>query len=208
MRLFNFLKDTNDYFSQSGQDQFAYNISGLNGIYLEIGAHHPLVNSNTYNLEIHCNWSGISIENDKSFKVDWNNMKQRKNEIIWDNAFNIDYSFLLKSKKLSNRFNYLSCDIEPVENTFNILKKIINAGLSFDYISFEHDKYNIGDKYEKLSLSFLSERNYKIAIKDVYSRNKRDKIFETWFVNKDIDFEEMKYTEWKNKFYVNDKFIL
>lgn len=208
MRLFNFLKETNDNFSQSGQDQFAYNISGLNGIYLEIGAHHPLVNSNTYNLEIHCNWSGISIENDKSFKVDWNNMKQRKNEIIWDNAFNIDYSFLLKSKKLSNRFNYLSCDIEPVENTFNILKKIINAGLSFDYISFEHDKYNIGDKYEKLSLSFLSERNYKIAIKDVYSRNKRGKIFETWFVNKDIDFEEMKYTEWKNKFYVNDKFIL
>ena len=202
MRLFNFLKETNDNFSQSGQDQFAYNISGLNGIYLEIGAHHPLVNSNTYNLEIHCNWSGISIENDKSFKVDWNNMKQRKNEIIWDNAFNIDYSFLLK------RFNYLSCDIEPVENTFNILKKIINAGLSFDYISFEHDKYNIGDKYEKLSLSFLSERNYKIAIKDVYSRNKRGKIFETWFVNKDIDFEEMKYTEWKNKFYVNDKFIL
>lgn len=208
MRLFNFLKETNDNFSQSGQDQFAYNISGLNGIYLEIGAHHPLVNSNTYNLEIHCNWSGISIENDKSFKVDWNNMKQRKNEIIWDDAFNIDYSFLLKSKKLSNRFNYLSCDIEPVENTFNILKKIINAGLSFDYISFEHDKYNIGDKYEKLSLSFLSERNYKIAIKDVYSRNKRGKIFETWFVNKDIDFEEMKYTEWKNKFYVNDKFIL
>ncbi len=208
MRLFNFLKETNDNFSQSGQDQFAYNISGLNGIYLEIGAHHPLINSNTYNLEIHCNWSGISIENDKSFEVDWNNMKQRKNEVIWDNAFNIDYSFLLKSKKLSNRLNYLSCDIEPVENTFNILKKIINAGLRFDYISFEHDKYNIGDKYEKLSLSFLSERNYKIAIKDVYSRNKRGKIFETWFVNKDIDFEEMKYTEWKNKFYINDKFIL
>ena len=65
MRFFNFLKKTNNNFSQSGQDQFAYNISGLNGIYLEIGAHHPLLNSNTYNLEVACNWKGISIENDK-----------------------------------------------------------------------------------------------------------------------------------------------
>lgn len=207
MRLFNFLRKKNDNFSQSGQDQFAYNISGLSGVYLEIGAHHPLLNSNTYNLELLCNWRGVSIENDKSFKTNWD-LSNRKNEVVWCDAFDINYSLLVKQKNLSHRFNYLSCDIEPAENTYNILKKIINSGLNFDYISFEHDKYNIGDKYEKLSLSFLSERNYKIAIKDVYSRNKRGKIFETWFVNKDIDFEEMKYTEWKNKFYINDKFIL
>ena len=35
-------------YSQSGQDQFAYNISGSNGLYLEIGAHHPIINSNTF----------------------------------------------------------------------------------------------------------------------------------------------------------------
>tara|TARA_Y100001935_G_C17137106_1_gene423584 strand:- start:56 stop:679 length:624 start_codon:yes stop_codon:yes gene_type:complete len=207
MRLFNFLRKTNDDFSQSGQDQFAYNISGLNGIYLEIGAHHPLLNSNTYNLELLCNWSGVSIENDKSFKTNWD-LSDRKNEVVWCDAFNINYSLLVKQKNLSNRFNYLSCDIEPAENTFNILKKIINSGLSFDYISFENDKYKIGDKYEKLSVNFLNENNYKIAIKDVYSRNKKNKIFETWFVHKEVNFEEMKYDEWKKKFYSGDKFKL
>lgn len=206
MKFFNFLKKNSDYFSQSGQDQFAYNISGLNGIYLEIGAHHPIINSNTYNLEIECNWKGVSIENDLSFKSFWDKHTKRKNEIIWDDAFNINYELLIKKKKFPNRLNYLSCDIEPAENTFKILKQIVNSNLSFDYISFEHDKYDIGDKYEKLSFDFLNEHNYKIAIKNVYSRNKKNKVFETWFVNKNMNFKEMEYDVWKKKFYINDKF--
>ena len=206
MKFFNFLKKNSDYFSQSGQDQFAYNISGLNGIYLEIGAHHPIINSNTYNLEIECNWKGVSIENDLSFKSFWDKHTKRKNEIIWDDAFNINYELLIKKKKFPNRLSYLSCDIEPAENTFKILKQIVNSNLSFDYISFEHDKYDIGDKYEKLSFDFLNEHNYKIAIKNVYSRNKKNKVFETWFVNKNMNFKEMEYDVWKKKFYINDKF--
>ena len=206
MKFFNFLKKNSDYFSQSGQDQFAYNISGLNGIYLEIGAHHPIINSNTYNLEIECNWKGVSIENDLSFKSFWDKHTKRKNEIIWDDAFNINYELLIKKKKFPNRLNYLSCDIEPAENTFKILKQIVNSNLSFDYISFEHDKYDIGDKYEKLSFDFLNEHNYKIAIKNVYSRNKKNKVFETWFVNENMNFKEMEYDVWKKKFYINDKF--
>ncbi len=206
MRFLNFLKKTNDNFSQSGQDQFAYNISGKNGTYLEIGAHHPIVNSNTYNLEIKCNWKGISIENNTKFRESWDSFHKRKNEIIWDDAFNINYEILIKKRKLPNRLNYLSCDIEPVENTFKILKRIINSDLSFDYISFEHDKYNIGDKYEKLSLNFLNKHNYKIAIRDVYSRNKKNKVFETWFVHKDMNFEEIEYGNWKKRFYANNRF--
>lgn len=206
MNLFNFIRKNNDDFSQSGQDQFAYNISGANGMYLEIGAHDPIINSNTFNLEVKANWSGISIEYDSSFKKSWDNCKLRKSNVIWDDAFNIDYRLLVKQKKLSKRFNYLSCDIEPAENTFNILKKIVNANLAFDFISFEHDKYNIGDKYEKLSIEYLKNHNYKVAINDVYSRRKKYKIYETWFVNKDVNFTKVNYVDWKNKFYQNDKF--
>ncbi len=208
MKFFKFLKKKSDHFSQSGQDQFAYNISGLNGIYLEIGAHHPIINSNTYNLEIDCKWKGISIENDLNFKSSWDKYGNRKNEIIWDNAFSIDYELLIKRKGFPRRLNYLSCDIEPAENTFNILKKIINSDLSFDYISFEHDKYSIGDKYEKLSFKFLNKNKYKVAIKNVYSRNKKNKIFETWFIHEDIKFKEMEYSNWKSKFYSKNQFEL
>ena len=207
MKLFNFLKKKGDEFSQSGQDQFAYNLSGSNGLYLEIGAHDPIINSNTFNLEVKCKWSGVSIEYDKSFKKSWRDCKQRKSNVIWDNAFNIDYSLLIKQKKLPNKFNYLSCDIEPPENTYNILKKIISSNLVFDFISFEHDKYNIGDKYEKLSIEYLKNHNYKIAVNDVYSREKKYKIYETWFINNEINFNEISYPEWKKKFYKDNKFI-
>ena len=208
MKLFNFLRKKDNKFSQSGQDQFAYNISGSNGTYLEIGAHDPVINSNTFNLEVKCNWNGISIEYDKSFQMSWGDNKLRKNNVIWDDAFNINYSSLIKQRELPNRLNYLSCDIEPAENTFNILKKVISSELNFDFISFEHDKYSIGNKYEDLSIEYLKNYNYKVAVKDVYSRNKRYKIYETWFVNNDIDFEEMDYSVWKKEYYKSSKFNL
>ena len=208
MKLFNFLRKKDNKFSQSGQDQFAYNISGSNGTYLEIGAHDPVINSNTFNLEVKCNWNGISIEYDKTFQMSWGDNKLRKNNVVWDDAFNINYSSLIKQRELPNRLNYLSCDIEPAENTFNILKKVISSKLNFDFISFEHDKYSIGSKYEDLSIEYLKNYNYKVAVKDVYSRNKRYKIYETWFVNNDIDFEEMDYSVWKEKHYKSSKFSL
>ena len=208
MKLLNFLKKKDNKFSQSGQDQFAYNISGSNGTYLEIGAHDPVINSNTFNLEVKCNWNGISIEYDKSFQMSWDDNKLRKNNVVWDDAFNINYSSLIKQRELPNRLNYLSCDIEPAENTFNILKKVISSKLNFDFISFEHDKYSIGNKYEDLSIEYLKNYNYKVAVKDVYSRNKRYKIYETWFVNNDIDFEEMDYSVWKKECYKSCNFSL
>jgi hypothetical protein len=208
MKLFNFLRKKDNKFSQSGQDQFAYNISGSNGTYLEIGAHDPVINSNTFNLEVKCNWNGISIEYDKTFQKSWDDNKLRKNNVIWDDAFNINYSSLIKQRALPYRLNYLSCDIEPAENTFNILKKIISSKLNFDFISFEHDKYSIGSKYEDLSIKYLKDCNYKVAVKNVYSRNKRYKIYETWFVNNDIDFEEMDYSVWKEEHYKSSKFSL
>ena len=208
MKLFNFLRKKDNNFSQSGQDQFAYNISGSNGTYLEIGAHDPVINSNTFNLEVKCNWNGISIEYDKSFQMSWDDNKLRKNSVVWDDAFNINYSSLIKQRELPNRLNYLSCDIEPAENTFNILKKVISSELNFDFISFEHDKYSIGNKYEDLSIEYLKNYNYKVAVKGVYSRNKRYKIYETWFVNNDIDFEEIDYNVWKKEYYKSSKFNL
>ena len=206
--MLNFFKKTNkDFFSQSGQDQFAYDLSGENGFYLEIGAHHPIINSNSYNLEVNCNWKGVSIEYDVSYKKNWKECIERKNPVLWNDAFDLNYHDIKSEFSLPERINYLSCDIEPPKNTYSILTKIINEGLEFDFISYEHDKYNSGDKYEQLSQNFLLGQNYKIAIKDVYSRSKKYKIYETWFVNKDIDFENISYDDWKKIRYKKNRFI-
>ena len=204
--MFSFLTKNKDDYSQSGQDQFAYNISGKNGIYLEIGAHHPIINSNTYLLEVECGWKGLSVEFDQKFKKSWDESKTRQNPIIWENAFTVDYKSYFKEYSFPERINYLSCDIEPPINTLNILKKIIEVGLSFDFISFEHDRYNSGDRIEKLSYDFLLNRGYKIGVKDVYSRNKKYKVYETWFINNDISFDEIIYENLKKIYYKKNLF--
>ena len=80
------------------------------------------------------------------------------------------------------------------------------TGCSFDFISFEHDQYNSGDTFEKLSCDFLLNRGYKIGVKDVYSRNKKYKIYETWFINNDISFDEIIYENWKKIYYKKNLF--
>ena len=57
-----------------------------------------------------------------------------------------------------------------------------------------------------MSIEFLKTCDYKVAVKDVFSRNKKYKIFETWFVKNDIDFEMIDYLSWKKKFYKKNKF--
>ena len=201
-----FKKKKNDNFSQSGQDQFAYNISGTEGFCLEIGAHHPVINSNTYKLEVECGWRGLSIEFDKSFQRSWEECTERTNHVIWDDAFNVEYEYELKKRNISKNINYLSCDIEPPKNTFEILKKLIKLGLEFDFISFEHDKYNSGDKFEILSNEFLINFGYKVAVKDVYSRSKKNKIYETWYINRRINFKETLYEFWRKENYSDNTF--
>lgn len=206
MNIFSIFKKTKDFYSQSGQDQFAYNLIGYRGTYLEIGANDPVINSNTYKLENECGWRGLSIEHDKSYEDAWVQCKERKQKILWKNAFEVDYIKELENVGLSTKIDYLSCDIDPPKNTFKILKMLINLKIEFKFISFEHDKYNFGDKYENWSNDFLFTNGYKIAVDNVYSRNKKYKIFETWFVKDNIFYEQINYLKWKQTNYKKSSF--
>lgn len=182
--------------SQCWQDVFVHNVCGNNGTYIEIGGSWPIKNSNTYSLEIFANYKGFSIELDKKMYADhWNNSK-RKNRIYWDNALAFDYATAAQENNLSTHINYLSCDIEPPKNTFDALIKIINDGLTFDVITFEHEFFKSKINYDKLSRELLSDNGYKVAVSNVYHKNSTD-FFETWYVNKDINFTEQLFDDWK-----------
>ena len=175
-------------YSHAGQDIFAKNLIGSNGTYLEVGAYLPVKNSNTYLLESKYNWKGISIELDINHKDAWLNDKVRKNIIYFEDALSFKYKEKLIENNLPLHINYLSCDIDPTCNTYSALKKIIEEGISFDFISFEHDEYfrknytNDTNDYHALAIDFLKKNNYKIAIDNIYPKNKPDKLFETWFM--------------------------
>ena len=184
-------------YSEAGQDIFALNLIGKNGTYLEVGGFKPKLDSNTYILESQNNWRGITIEFKKELQPLWNSCKERKNKIYFEDALKFNYKIALQENNLPLHLNYLSCDIDPRDKTFEALKKILKEGLSFDFISFEHDDYTSDESYHKLASEYLIPKGYKIAVNNIYPKNKKNKIFETWFVNSKINFEPIEFSEWK-----------
>jgi len=191
--------------SQLKQDIFALN-NAVNKTYIEIGASHPRKINNTFLLEQH-GWKGFSIELDTNKKEYWDADTERKNKIYWDNAITFDYAEACNQNNLPNRIGYLSVDIEPPENTFAALKRVIEQGITFDCITFEHDRYQAKKNYDPIVKEYLREKGYKVAVDNVYRRRKKridgqkkkiNKIcyMETWFVNKDINFDIVEYKDW------------
>ena len=181
--------------SQCWQDLFVYNICGTGGTYIEIGGSWPIKNSNTYGLEKFAYYKGFSIELDKETYFDsW--LSSRKNKIYWDNALTFNYKEATKENNMPMHINYLSCDIEPPSNTFNALKKVISDGLTFDVITFEHEKFKSDQDYNKLATELLNDNGYKVAVSDVWHKE-TSRIFETWYVKKTINFKEKTFDSWK-----------
>lgn len=186
--------------SQALQDIFAYSVVGANGTYIEIGANHPSKHSNTYELEVTHNYKGFSLElNKRKWQSRWQGQPERKNKIYWQDAITFDYVDGATTNGLSNDIGYLSIDIEPPANTFAALQTVINSGVTFRCITFEHDAYRGDDTdYNALSKEFLKLNGYKVAVHNVYYKDPLNH-FETWFVRNDVDFQEIDFEDWKLK---------
>jgi hypothetical protein len=184
--------------SQAYQDQFVAELIGPNGTYIEIGAHLPKKRSNTYNLEVYGKYKGFSIEFDSSYKEFWEICNERSNPVFWEDALTFNYKETVDKLGLGTHINYLSVDIEPPCNTFSALQKVINDGITFDVITFEHDQYQSKDNYHQIACDFLIALGYKVAVTNVYHKNP-SRIFETWFVSNRIDFKEIDFKDWLNR---------
>ena len=192
------------WYSQLKQDVFAYNNS-QKASYIEIGAWKPEHYSNTFLLETN-NWKGFSLELDTTKKHLWNGHPNRNNTVYWTDALEFDYISALTDQGMDTHIGYLSVDIEPPENTFAALKRVIEQGIQFDCITFEHDKYRNEVDYDPIATDFLKEHGYKVAVKNVfrYKRHRDENgtkiinkcYMETWYIRNDIDFIETDYETW------------
>ena len=151
-------------------------------------------------------WKGISIdygdsneEKIQELKKLWDNCKERANKIYWADALTFNYKNALDENNINYEIDFLSCDIDPQENTFLALKKLINDGVRPKYIAFETDFYREKINYSNLAYEFLRPYGYKIGVKNVYSNLKKNKIFETWFISENINFDTIDYSKWVNK---------
>ena len=207
--MFNFKKlfYKTSLYSQAGQDLFAYELFGSNGTYIDIGAGDPIRGNNCYLLETNYNWRGFSVDFGDSdedirqnLKSRWLKHPERKNMIYWSDAITFNYMQGINENNLDKNIDFLSCDIDPQEKTLMALKKVILDGIKPKLICFETDFYREKKDYSLLAYNFLEPYNYKIGVKNVYSNLKKNKIFETWFLRKDVDFQTIDYSTWVKKF--------
>lgn len=186
--------------SQAYQEFFAYSIGGANGTYIEIGAYKPATKSNTYGLEVHEKWQGFSIEFNNKLKLHWDECQERNNPIFFADALEFNYADQVAAQGLPKRINFLSCDIEPPCNTFAALKRVIDQGVEFDCITFEHDNYVKKKRdeldYDQVAREYLVGKGYRVAVSNVWC-NQPEYEFETWFVKNDVDYPSMTFVEWK-----------
>ena len=181
--------------SQVHQDKFALQ-AAKNKTYIEIGAAGPIKYNNTYELEKN-GFDGFSIELEQGRVDQWfEEWSDRKNKIYCADAITFDYLKALEENNLPTRIGYLSCDIEPPENTFAALQRVIEQGITFDCITFEHDKYQSEVDYDPIATEYLQSKGYKVAVSDVFRWRKRPCYFETWYVNNDINFATTTWKEW------------
>ena len=162
-------------YSQAGQDLFALEIFGKRGTYIDIGAGEPIKGSNSYLLEVKNEWKGFCVEYNTNIKHLWEKNTKRNNKIYWQDATRFDYKKAIKENNLPVNIDFLSCDIDPQDKTFEALKKVINDGIKPKLITFETDKYKENIDYERLANDFLYPKDYEIAVSDVYSELKKKK---------------------------------
>jgi hypothetical protein len=164
-------------YSISGQDKFVLDMIPK-GTFLEIGAGPAITTSNTYLLELN-GWDGVALDISQSWKPEWD--ANRKTALTICDAVEFDYF------KLPKYFDYISLDIEPAIQSLRSLKKVLDAGLSFGILTFEHEwYYDQSTKFE--SRQILSDAGYYLAKPDVEWSGGP---YEDWWINpKKIDIKK------------------
>jgi hypothetical protein len=192
--------------SQAMQDIFVYNVLGERSTYIEIGAYKPANKNNTYVLETALEYRGFSLEWNRKWQQAWQECPERRNTICWADALTFDYAAQCDALGLGRHIGYLSCDIEPPTNTLAALKRVIGQGITFDCITFEHDRSNPGfadllpQNIELQATEFLQQHGYQVAVSDVSANKDPTYIFETWYVRVGIDWPTQSFTDWKNQY--------
>jgi hypothetical protein len=179
---FNNLEDIDKNFSQAYQDMFVLSaLNGkMNGCYLEIGSSDPYKNNNTALLENKFAWSGVGLEYDEHMAQTYK--KHRKNPVLCVDALIVDYEKLLqKYFPNQNNIDYLQLDIDPPQNTYEVLLSIPFDKYQFAVITYEHDYYiDISKSYRNKSREYLNSLGYKLIVPNVSPDENSP--FEDWWV--------------------------
>lgn len=171
-------------YSQVGQDVWAFEHSGGNSTFLDIGCMEPFTSNNTYALELE-GWKGLALDFENRFISSWGNY--RNCPAICINALEVEWQSTLIANNLPLEIGYLSLDLYGEE--LQVLQNLVAAGVSFRCATIEHD--SMGTKFEHRDAirKFMLSQGYTLAVPDVLSPTcvlhgnpVEGKPFEDWWV--------------------------
>lgn len=171
-------------YSECLQDIFVLKMCGgkQGGTYLEIGSGPAVENSNTFLLETHFAWEGLSLDFNPNFVADFK--QRRRNPVEHTDATSFDYDHKLREYKLPSHIDYLQIDIDPSYQSLKTLFQIPFSKYKFATITFEHDKYRTSNEIASLSRQKLRKEGYILVAKNVLA--KKGHPFEDWWVHPDL----------------------
>ena len=187
-----------DYNGQAEQDKFVCSIlkNKANGFFVEVGSSHPIETNNTYVLENTLKWTGLMLEYKRATFEELYKEHRPNSNYIFGDAQQHNYQELFLKYNVPNEIDYLQLDIEPPENTLNVLKGLneqVMASYKFAVITFEHDYYesrNMTPRNE--SRKILKDRGYYLVFEDITNTNPCF-VYEDWYVHPDL--VDMGYVE-------------
>jgi hypothetical protein len=182
--------------AEQGQDEYAYNLLGENGYFLDIGAGHLLKNSNTYCLEKYGGWKGLLFDETKLGPVGRRLDRDRRHSKFFNVDVTTDEFVKIMERESERLVDYVSIDVECA--SLQALKNLISSGTKFKFMTFEHNFY-IGklkplywevtagcfDDFRKDSREILKREGYFLLHGDVQHRGGRfdGESFEDWWVS-------------------------
>jgi hypothetical protein len=164
-------------FSQAGQDVFVHKVleGKTEGVFLDVGAGHPVNLSNTYALEQQFGWRGYLIEqNDIAAQM---LRTDRKSAVLQVNALTVAWRTFEQKD-----FDYISLDVDYISH--KVLLDMLVAGITARVWTIEHNEYSYPDGGSPAWVDrvlMAGAKGYELIAENVTNT---ELPFENWYVDR------------------------
>lgn len=179
------------FYSWERQDEYAYNLIGEKGTFLDLGCSSPTVGSNTYALE-KIGWTGVCFDiRDCQAEYNWSSIRTQR-FVQADVTSAYFYNWITNFKSTTPIVDYVSLDMDTAGQNFALLglRNILNAGMKFKVLTFEHEYHYHGEYNKMQGKKMLEAAGYFCLFDDVVLAQEAippskfpGKYFEDWYIN-------------------------
>lgn len=157
--------DTEDWHSQAWQDQFvAAALPNFAGVFVDIGAGHPTLGSNTAYLERERRWKGLLCDRQWAHQL---SRRRDAHNMVFSDALDVEWSKVLPTIARDGWIDYLSLDLEPPILTLRILASLPLQSVRFKIATIEHDLYRGNASIRAAVRGIMLTHGYELVAEDV-----------------------------------------